>query len=77
MRNGCKVRVIFADAAWAPGSAEGVQERLRSSMLEIMRDILRARLGDPDPAKREIYTALYAPFLTPLEACGNILWNNP
>jgi hypothetical protein len=72
MRNGCKVRVIFSDAAWAPRSALGQTDGTRTSMIVIMRDILQTRLADPDPIAREIYRALYEPFLRPLEACGNV-----
>ncbi len=74
MRNGCPARVIFADAAWAPNSA--YTERMRdsgdTSMLVKMRDILRARLADPDPIDREIYRSLYEPFLHPLEDCEGV-----
>ena len=37
-----------------------------------MRDILRARLADPDLVDREIYRALYEPFLHPLEGCEGV-----
>ena len=65
MRNGCPARVIFADAAWAPNSAytERRRDSGETSMLVKMRDILRARLADPDPVDREIYRSLYEPFL--------------
>lgn len=74
MRNGCKARVIFADAAWAPLSAlEGrAPDTASSSMLVAMRDILQARVSSEDPIEREIYTALYQPFLTPLEQCDGV-----
>lgn len=75
MRNGCKARVIFADAAWAPVSASGAAGRRDSqqtSMLVVMRDILRARVNDPDPVDREVYRALYEPFLHPLERCSGV-----
>jgi hypothetical protein len=74
MRNGCKARVIFADAAWAPrSSTDGARaDTPQTSMLVAMRDILRARLADPDPVERAVYAALYAPFLTPLETCANV-----
>ena len=72
MRNGCKARVVFADAAWAPGSAAGGHDDAGSSMLVRMRDILRRRLSGPDPIEREIYRALYEPFLVPLEACAGL-----
>lgn len=74
MRNGCPARVIFADAAWAPNSAYSERRRDsgETSMLVKMRDILRARLADPDPVDREIYRSLYEPFLHPLEACDGV-----
>jgi hypothetical protein len=74
MRNGVKTRVIFADAAWAPRSAEGLRDSRQTSMLVMMRDILRNRVNDPDPVDREIYRCLYEPFLAPLERCANVLF---
>ncbi len=75
MRNGCKARVLFADAAWAPTSCSADQTRRdgpQTSMLVLMRDILRARLSDPDQVDREVYRALYEPFLHPLERCEGV-----
>ncbi len=75
MRNGCKARVIFADAAWAPVSASDDPSRRdgrQTSMLVMMRDILRTRVNDPDPVDREVYRALYEPFLHPLEHCSGV-----
>lgn len=75
MRNGCKARVIFADAAWAPRSCSdeiAARDSRQSSMLVIMRDILRQRVNDPDPIDREVYRALYEPFLHPLERCEGV-----
>lgn len=75
MRNGCKARVIFADAAWAPVSAgddPARRDNRQSSMLVMMLDILRARVNDPDPVDREVYRALYEPFLHPLERCEGV-----
>jgi hypothetical protein len=75
MRNGCKARVIFADAAWAPVSASDAitkRDGRQTSMLVMMRDILRARVNDPDPVDREVYRALYEPFLHPLENCAGV-----
>ncbi len=74
MRNGCKARVIFADTAWAPVSAttgEHTDSR-QTSMLVMMRDILAARVNDTDPVNREVYRALYEPFLHPLERCAGV-----
>lgn len=72
MRNGCAARAIFVDAAWAPRSAAGHADSRRSSMLVAMRDILRARLNDPDPVDAEIYRALYEPFYEPLSRCAGL-----
>lgn len=72
MRNGCPARIIFADSAWAPRSAAGAQDSQQTSMLVAMRDILRARVADPDPVDAEIYRALYLPFLEPLSRCGGV-----
>jgi hypothetical protein len=74
MRNGVKTRVIFADSAWAPRSAEGKCDSGQTSMLVLMRDILRARLADLDPVDGEIYRSLYEPFLHPLERCAHVLF---
>ena len=41
-------------------------------MIVLMRDILRNRVDDPDPVDREIYQALYEPFLRPLENCQGV-----
>jgi hypothetical protein len=75
MRNGCKARVVFADAAWAPASCgeDPVRrDNRQTSMLVLMRDILRARIADPNPVDREVYRALYEPFLHPLERCTGV-----
>jgi hypothetical protein len=75
MRNGCKVRIVFADAAWAPMSCSAnptKRDGPETSMLVLMRDILRARLADPNPVDREVYRALYEPFLRPLERCEGV-----
>ncbi len=74
MRNGRKVRVFFADAAWAPNSFadNGKDDTANTSMLIAMRNILRNRTSDPDPVHQEVYKALYDPFLTPLEKCSNL-----
>jgi hypothetical protein len=75
MRNGCKARVVFADAAWAPlstGDDPRRRDSRQTSMLVMMRDILRARVNDRDPVNREIYRALYEPFLHPLERCAGV-----
>jgi len=72
MRNGCKARVIFADAAWAPNSAVGGADDADSSMLVRMCAILEKRVSSIDPIEREIYQALYEPFLEPLRRCHGL-----
>src|SRR5258708_33321436 len=59
MRNGCKTRVLFVDAAFAPNSAKGARDSSRSSMIVAMRNVLAELLSDPDPVQREIYRLLY------------------
>jgi hypothetical protein len=39
MRNGCKTRVFFVDAAFAPNSAKGAVDTQRSSMIVAMKDV--------------------------------------
>ncbi|KQN04856.1 hypothetical protein ASE85_07670 [Sphingobium sp. Leaf26] len=76
MRNGCAARAVFVDAAWAPRSAAGHADTARTSMLVAMRDILRARMADPDPIDAEIYRALYEPFYEPLSRCEGLYLSN-
>jgi len=77
MRGGRPVRVRFADAAWAPRSARGLADTRTSSMLVMMRAILRDRVADPDPVSCEICEALYRPFLDPLEHCAGMIAAEP
>ena len=74
MRNGRKARVFFVDAAWAPMSfaSSGKDDSPYSSMLIAMRNILRNRVNDRVLVNREVYKALYDPFLHPLENCSNL-----
>ena len=72
MRGGSPVRVFFVDAAWAPESARGETDRVRSSMIVMMRDILEKCVRHPDPAIRETYRELYTPFLEPLRDIRNL-----
>lgn len=72
MRGGSPVQVFFVDAAWAPESAKGETDRVRSSMIVMMRDILEKCVSHPDPAIRETYRELYGPFLEPLRDIRNI-----
>lgn len=72
MRGGSPVQVFFVDAAWAPESAKGETDRVRSSMLVMMRDILEKCMQHRDLAVRETYRELYGPFLEPLRDIRNI-----
>lgn len=76
MRNGCRARAVFVDAAWAPRSAAGHRDSFRTSMLVAMRDILQARMSDPDPVDAEIYRALYEPFHAPLSRCAGLQFSD-
>jgi len=67
MRNGCKARVIFVDAAWAPKTAfEKGDDNASSSFLVQMRDILERCVGVGTEGNREIYEAIFLPFLEPM-----------
>lgn len=74
MRNGCKTRVFFVDASFAPQSAINRRDTQRTSMIVAMRDVLNSLLSSPDPVEREIYKLLYEPFLHPLRACSNVIF---
>lgn len=74
MRNGCKTRVHFVDASFAPNSAKEKRDGNRSSMIVAMRDVLAELLGSNDAVEREIYRLLYEPFLHPLRTCQNVIF---
>jgi hypothetical protein len=74
MRNGCKTRVLFVDASFAPNSAKNATDTQKSSMIVAMRDVLSELLATSDPVDREIYRLLYEPFLHPLQNCENIVF---
>jgi hypothetical protein len=74
MRNGCKTRVLFVDAAFAPRSAVGQRDTARTSMIVAMRDVLNQVLRSADPIDREIYRLLYEPFLEPLSRCEGVIF---
>lgn len=74
MRNGCKTRVHFVDASFAPNSAKEKRDTYRSSMIVAMRDVLADLLRSDDPVEREIYRLLYEPFLHPLGGCQNVIF---
>lgn len=76
MRNGCKTRVMFVDAAWAPGSMDPRAPRAdtaRTSYLVAMNAILERLLNSPDAVHRQIYEALYRPYVEPLSACMGLI----
>jgi hypothetical protein len=74
MRNGCKTRVYFVDASFAPNSAKDRRDTSRTSMIVAMRDVLAELLSSTDPVERELYRLLYEPFLHPLRGCGNVIF---
>ncbi|WGS20180.1 MULTISPECIES: hypothetical protein [unclassified Bradyrhizobium] len=74
MRNGCKTRVFFVDASFAPQSAKNRRDTQRTSMIVAMRDVLEDLLSCPDPVEREIYRLLYEPFLHPLRHCAHVIF---
>jgi hypothetical protein len=77
MRGGVPARVIFADAAWAPGSAAGGHDTPHSSMLLAMRDMLETCVASDDAVDAEVYQELYTPFLDPLRRCENLRESTP
>lgn len=68
MRGDCPAFVYFVDAAWAPGSAQGMTDSAKTSMLVMMQEILKQCLAHPDPVRRECYANLYTSFAKPLSA---------
>ncbi|MBB3997487.1 pPIWI_RE_Z domain-containing protein [Aureimonas pseudogalii] len=76
MRNGCKTRVLFVDSAWAPGSMNPRNPRAdtaRTSYLVAMSGILDRLLNSPDAVHREVYDALYLPYVEPLSRCAGLI----
>lgn len=65
MRGDCPAFVYFVDAAWAPGSAQGMRDTPKTSMLVMMQEILKQCLDHPDPVRRECYANLYTSFAEP------------
>ena len=66
MRGDCPAFIYFVDAAWAPMSAIGQKDTPRTSMLLMMREILRKCIEHEQPAIRACYENLYRTFFTPL-----------
>lgn len=66
MRGDCPAFIYFVDAAWAPLSAIDQTDTPRTSMLLMMREILRKCLEHEQPAIRACYENLYRTFFTPL-----------
>ncbi|TAY52975.1 hypothetical protein [Rhizobium leguminosarum] len=76
MRNGCKTRVLFVDAAWAPNSMRltgSAPDSGRSSYLVAMKNILERLISSENSIDREIYEALYRPYFEPLSRCDNLI----
>lgn len=72
MRGDCPAFVYFVDSAWAPGSAMGGKDTARTSMLVMMKKLLRDCLQHPDPARRQCYENLYRPFYAPISKIENL-----
>jgi len=72
-RGGMPAYVFFVDAAWAPKSARGDTDTPQTSMLLMMRQILKERLQDPDPVVRATYQALYGPAFEALTRTAGII----
>ncbi|MBP6892926.1 MAG: hypothetical protein KBC94_00770 [Pseudacidovorax sp.] len=72
MRGDCPAFVYFVDAAWAPRSAVGLPDNLRTSMLLMMRRILDDCLTHPDAGLRECYENLYRSFYMPLSRISGL-----
>lgn len=66
MRGDCPAFIYFVDGAWAPMSAIGQADTPRTSMLLMMREILRKCIEHEQPAIRACYENLYRTFFTPL-----------
>ena len=66
MRGDCPAFIYFVDGAWAPMSAIGQKDTPRTSMLLMMREILRKCISHEQPAIRACYENLYRTFFTPL-----------
>jgi hypothetical protein len=73
MRGDCPAFVNFVDAAWAPRSAYGNVDSARTSMLVMMRRILRECLTHKDPSMRQCYENLYRSFSVPMSNIENLL----
>ena len=50
----------------------GKDDTPSTSMLIAIRNVLRRRVNADDPVEREVYRALYDPFLDPLERCAGL-----
>ena len=74
MRNGCKTRVYFVDAAFALNSTKNHRDSPLTSMIVAMRDVLSELLSSNDPVEREVYRLLYEPFLHPLRNCAGVMF---
>lgn len=72
MRGDCPAFVYFVDAAWAPKSAIGLADTPRTSMLLMMRSILRESLLHQHQGIRECYENLYRTFCIPLDKLSGI-----
>lgn len=74
MRNDCRAHIMFIDSAWAPNSLPGMDRRETptSSLIVMMRDILREMIEHHDPVEAEAARIVYESFLYPLSRCENV-----
>lgn len=72
MRGDRPAFIYFVDAAWAPMSALGQTDTPRTSMLLMMREILRKCLTHEHKAIRDCYENLYRTFYNPLSAVHGV-----
>jgi hypothetical protein len=72
MRGDCPAFIYFVDAAWAPMSALGQADSPRTSMLLMMREILRKCLTHEHKGIRDCYENLYRTFYNPLSTVAGV-----
>ena len=72
MRGDRPAFIYFVDAAWAPMSALGQTDTPRTSMLLMMREILRKCLTHEHKAIRDCYENLYRTFYNPLSTVHGV-----
>lgn len=79
MRNGCPVKCVFVDVAWAKNSAlndSSIIDTNETSMLVQLINILKSCVNHSDPMKRSIYGELYSAFLKPLSGTEGLIYDH-